>query len=205
MGTYVLSDANVVRWAQAACFQTCFTPGAEGGDAPLDTDPKMQPGFQKPRDFHTLDPKGLTAAEPERLNFHRPDTVESVAWVATDDSAEYQDTAAWAEARYKFVPDFIRILSLRPEFFRPQPLALELLERPLSAKLTARQQTAAPALVSTLIRCQHSSCTTPRLVKSTSEETGLYLRLTANYRQREWAPVDRMILDFATKVARNAY
>lgn len=169
-----------------------------GGGAPLDTDPKMQPGFQKPREFHTLDPKGLTAAEPERPNFHRPATVESVAWVATDGSAEYQDTAAWAEVRYKFVPNFLRVLSLRP-------LALELLERPLSAKLTARQQAVAAALVSTLIRCQYSAGTTPRLVKSTSEETGLYQRLTANYRQREWAPMDRVFLDFATKVACNAY
>jgi len=83
------------------------------------------------------------------------------------------------------VPNLLRALSLRPELFRPRPLALELLERPQSATLTARQYAMVRALVSTLTRCQHSAGTTRRLVESISRETGLYERLTEDYRQPE--------------------
>ena len=86
--------------------------------------------FQKPRKCYTEAPVGLTAAQPKRPNFHTPDSLEPVALVATDASAEYQDTAAWAEARYDSVPNLLRVLSLRPQFVRRHTLALELLERP---------------------------------------------------------------------------
>jgi len=204
--TYGLTDANIVGWAQAACLQTWFTMGAEGGGVPLDSDAGMQPVFQKPREFYTQAPEGLTAAEPKRPNFHAPDSAEAVAWVATDgDSEEYQQAAAWAEARYGFVPNLLQALSLQPEFFRRHTLALELLERPQTESLSPRQHAMVRALVSTLTRCQYSADTTRRLVASACAEPGLYERLTEDYRQREWAPLDRVILDFATKVARNAY
>ena len=61
------------------------------------------------------------------------------------------------------------------------------------------------ALVSTLTRWQYNAGTTRRFVESISRETGLSERLTEDYRQRAWAPADRVILDFATKVASNAY
>lgn len=201
-----LTDADIIGWAQLACLQTCFTMGAEGGGVPLDSDAAMQPVFQKPREFYTQAPEGLTGAEPKRPDFKTSDSAESVAWVATNtDSAEYQDAAAWAEARYGFVPHLLQALSLRPEFFPRHTLALELLERPQTESLSPRHHAMVRALVSTLTRCQYSADTTRRLVASTSGEPGLYERLTEDYRQREWAPVDRVILDFATKVARNAY
>ena len=61
------------------------------------------------------------------------------------------------------------------------------------------------ALASTLTRWQYGTGTTRRLGEYISRETGLSERLTEDYRQREWAPVDRVILDIATKVAGNTY
>ena len=44
--------------------------------------------FRKAPEFHTQAPEGLTAAEPKGSNFQTQDSLESVATVSTDASAE---------------------------------------------------------------------------------------------------------------------
>ena len=204
--TLGLTDRDLVGWAQTACVQTCFTMGADSGGVPLDKDAAMPPGFKKSREFYSQSPEGLTAAEPYYGAAAATIGASGVAWVATDgDSAEYQDAAAWAEARYGFVPNLFRALSLRPEYFRRHMLALALLERPQTANLSPRQHAMVRALASSLTQGRYSTNTVRALVESVSAEPDLYARLTEDYREREWAAADRVILDFATKVARNAY
>ena len=204
--TLGLTDRDLVGWAQAACVQTCFTMGADSGGIPLDADAAMPPGFQKSREFYAQAPEGLTAADPRQFPSAPGDDAGAVAWVASDDNAdEYKEAAAWAEERYGFVPNLLKALSLRPEYFRRHVLALELLERPQTESLSPRRHAIVRALASSLTRGRYSANTVRALVESVSDEPDLYARLTEDYREREWAPADRVILDFATKVARNAY
>ena len=204
--TLGLTDRDLVGWAQAACVQTCFTIGADSGGIPLDADAAMPPGFQKTREFYAQAPEGLTADDPHQVTTTPTPDADAVAWVATDDEAdEYKKAAAWAEERYGFVPNLLKALSLRPEYFRRHVLALELLERPQTTSLSARQHAMVRALASSLTRGRYSADTVRQLVESTSGENNLYERLTEDYRQREWQPADQVVLHFATEVARNAY
>ena len=201
-----LTDRDLVGWAQAACVQTCFTMGADSGGIPLDADAAMPPGFQKTREFYSQAPEGLTAADPHSVTPAPANDANAVAWVATDEDAdEYKEAATWAEERYGFVPNLFKAVSLRPEYFRRHVLALELLERPQTTSLSPRQHAMVRALASSLTRGQYSAATVRRLVESVSGENGLYERLTEDYSQREWQPTDQVVLDFATKAARNAY
>ena len=201
-----ITDRDLVGWAQIACMQTRFTMSADSSGIPLDADAAMPPGFRKSREFYNQAPEGLTAADPHQSIAAPTNDAGAVAWVATDeDSDEYKKAAAWAESRYGFVPNLLKVLSLRPEFFRRHTLALELLEQPQTESLSPRRHAMVRALASSLTKSRYSAATVRQLVESTSGENSLYERLTEDYRQREWEPTDQVVLDFATKVARNAY
>ena len=61
------------------------------------------------------------------------------------------------------------------------------------------------ALVSSLNRCNYSRETTRFFLEKGSNDLDLYERITNDYTKESWEPTERVILDFATKLTRNAY
>ena len=61
------------------------------------------------------------------------------------------------------------------------------------------------ALVSHLNRCTYSADTTRQNLLNLTGDKGLVAAVTSDYRQYEWEPNDRLVLDFAEKMARNSY
>lgn len=200
-------DIEILRWAEGAGVQTWWVMSADGGGVALDDftpDSGRTVGLEREAyEAATL----ATAAEPRsRPVVSRPTTENQIAWIDVDlECAEYQQAAAWAEARYGFVPNFFKAFSLRPALYPRHQRAMELLEAPVSGSLNPRQHALVRALVSSLNRCVYGQVTSRALLERAAPEDGLWERVTGDYTLHEWSPADRAVLDFATKMARSSY
>ena len=201
-----LSDADIVQWAQIASLQGWWTMSADGGGIPLERGAETGPVLQKPREFYESAPEGLTAAEPGGAL--RGESPSGLAWVDVDlESDAYREAAAWAESHFGLVPNLFRAVSLRPECLRRHCIALELLERPQTPRLTPRAHALVRALVAGLNRSAYWLPTVraqlERVCAGDAEE--LFAAVTADYRAFDWEPDERVVLDFAHKLTRHAY
>ena len=201
-----LPDAEIVNWAQLACLQSWWVMSADGGGIPLEENAVTGPAIGLKRESYHGSEEGLTAANPGEGYIMKAHPQNGVAWVEiNEDSDDYGKTATWAEKRYGFAPNLLKAVSLRPEIYPRHTLALELLETPQSLSLTPRQHAMVRALVSSLNRCNYSRETTRFFLEKKSNDPDLYERVTNDYTKESWEPTERVILDFATKLTRNAY
>jgi uncharacterized peroxidase-related enzyme len=200
-----LSEADLVNWATLGSTQTWFTMSADGGGIPLEGEALTGPGVGRTREVYEATREGLLASAGGPAA--QAPEASGVAWVATDETTDaWRETAAWADARYGFVPNLLRAVSLQPGYYRRQRMALELLERPQSGSLSARHHAMVRALVSQASRCRYSEPTTRALLERESGGPELWPRVCERGPAAEGRdPVDRVVLDFATKLARSAY
>ncbi|MFQ5664856.1 MAG: peroxidase-related enzyme [Candidatus Binatia bacterium] len=203
---HALSDSDIVNWAQIASLQTWWVMSSDGGGVPLEAEAVTGSAIGRLREVYQASAEGLTAGTldaPARRELPAP---AGVAWVATDGESEaYRAAVRWATSRYGFVPNLMRAVSLRPEVYPRHQLALELLEHPQSQSLSQRHHAMVRALVSSLNRCVYSAGTTRQLLERVSGDERLYSWVTDRYADRDWGLQDRVVLDFAAKLARNAY
>ncbi len=201
-----LDDAEIVNWAQIACLQTWWVMSADGGGIPLEGDALTGPAIGLTREVYESAPEGLTAAGPDAAERSAQASARGVAWVGTDEAAErYRSAARQAEARYGFVPNLFKAVSLRPEIFPRHLLALELLDGPRSPGLSPRQHAMVRARVSSLNRSAYSAGTTRALLERVTGDDSIYARLISGGADLDLEPDDRAVLDFADKATRNAY
>ena len=200
-----LSEADVVSWATLGSTQSWFTMSADGGGIPLEGDAAVGPGVGLTRERYEATAEGLLApaiGEPVTA----PTAPRSeVAWVGMDlESEGYREAARWAEDRYGFVPNLLRAASLQPGYYRRHLLALELLERPQSEPLSGTHHAMVRALVSQITRCTYSQPTARALLARECGD-GAWDRIAAGEAVTDGDAQERVVLDFAAKVARNAY
>ena len=199
-----LSEADLVNWATLGSTQSWFTMSADGGGIPLDAGMLTGPVVGKSRELYEASAEGLLAPALGVAARTAEPSADALAWVDTDESDPgYRAAAARAAARYGFVPNLLRAVSLQPRYYRRHELALELLEAPQSKGLSPRHHAMVRAIVSQLNRSQYGQVTSRALLERHGE-AGLWQRL-AQHPDPDWDPQDRVVLDFATKIARNAY
>jgi len=207
-----VSDADICMWAQIAALQGWWTMSADGGGIPLEGSAITGPVLQKPRAFYEAAAEGLTAGMPNdgasRVR-HDGSLERDVCWITRDEaSPAFREIATWADARYGVVPSWLRAVSLRPEFYRRHRLALELLEEPQSESLTRRCHALVRSLTATLNRSHMSKPTVEALVTRVcgeAEGRAALAALTVGDGFADFPPAERVALDFAAKLARNAY
>ena len=199
-----IADADLVHWAQIAALQGWWTMSADGGGIPLEGNAITGPVVQRRREQYEASEEGLTAAAPgstEPVPGH-----DGPCWVATDlESDAWHEIAAWADDRYGFVPQILAAVSLRPEMFPRHQLALELLERPQTQRLSPRQHALVRAQSSILNRCAYTQVTTRSLLERTTGDGALFHRIASGDPSSELGVDDRLVLAFASKLVRNAY
>ena len=197
-----LCERDVVNWATLGSTQTWFTMSADGGGIPMEAGMMTGPVVGKTREAYEATPEGLLAPPAAPADSAR--TAGALAWVDTDLSgAEYRQAADAAKQRWGFVPNLFAAVSLAPRYYRRHALALELLEAPQSATLSARQHAMVRALASQLTRSPYGQATTRALLERRAEP-GLWDRL-AETPAGDFDPADRVVLDFASKAARHSY
>jgi alkylhydroperoxidase family enzyme len=191
-----LSEAEVVNWATLGSTQSWFTMSADGGGIPMEQGALTGPGVGKLREHYEATPEGQLAPSLAE-GAGRSQSADGIAWVETNEGdPAYVEAARWAEERYGFVPNLLRAVSLQPNYYKRHCLALELLEKPQSEQLSPRQHALVRALVSQLTRSAYGQVTARALLERVTGETQIPETLS---------DADRVVLDFATKVARNAY
>jgi uncharacterized peroxidase-related enzyme len=201
-----LPDREIVNWAESAAVQTWWVMSADGGGVPLDDfTPETGRVVGRAREDYERETLATAAAPGNRLP-EAAATANGIAWVDVDtDDGAYRESAAWAERRYGFVPNFFRAMSLRPALYPRHRRALELLEGPVTSSVTPRQHALVRALVSSLNRSPYGADTTRALLERTSGDPELWDTVTGDYTRVEWSPADRAILDFAAKMCRSSY
>lgn len=201
-----LSDTEIVSLAGRACGQTWFVMSADGGGVSLDGDALQGPAVGQTRDVYAGARTGLTAGRVGAVRAPAARSGDGLAWVATDESSDrFQKIAAQAQERYGFVPNLLRAISLRPETCRMQLLALELLEAPQSRSLDRRRHAMVRAHVAALNGSEYFQATSRAYVEQTTGDPELADRVAGGSSDVAQDEADRVVLDFATKVARNVY
>lgn len=201
-----LDDRDIVDWAQVASLQTWLVMSADGGGVSLDSGAShgQAVGFRR-ADYHGAE-AGLTAAGIKAQSINCPAPANGLAWIdANTDDKIYQETACWATDRYGFVPNLLKAESISPGHYELHQEALSLLDKPQSKSLSSRQHAMVRALVSTLNRCAYSADTTRQYLLNETSDDNLANAITSDYRQYDFDKQDKLILDFATKMACNSY
>lgn len=197
-----LSEADIVLWAMLGSTQSWFVMNADGGGIPLDRDALTGPGVGRMREEYEAMPDGLLAEVGQSGD--PAARVDSTAWVATDENADgLRETVSWAEARYGFVPNLLRAVSLQPAYYPRHQLALELLERPQADSLSPRQHALVRARVTQLLQCAYSERTTRPLLERATGDPELWEHIGEESYGSE--PADRAVLELTAKLVRNAY
>ncbi|MEE9254460.1 MAG: hypothetical protein V3U43_05970 [Pseudomonadales bacterium] len=201
-----LRERDVVDWAQVASLQTWLVMSADGGGVTLDSEASRGHAVGFTRETYHSAEAGLTAAEVTAQPVMRQAPENGIAWVDTDPNNEtYQEAAAWARERYGFVPNLFTAQSVSPGHYELHKEGLSLLERPQSRSLSPRQHAMVRALISNLNRCAYSAHTTRQLLLNLSGDEALVAALTTDYTQHDLDANDKLVLDFAAKMARNSY
>ncbi len=198
-----LSDSRIVLWANSAATQSWFTMSADGGGIDLDGPDAV---IGRPRAQYEAAPEGLFAPAADASVAVTAPSDDAIAWVDTDPSLPlHVEAAEQARRRYGFVPNLLRALSLQPAVHPRDLSAWELLEAPQSDTLTPRLHALIRARVSHLTRSAYGAVTTRALLERVTGDTGLWEALRDEVALPDAEPVERLALDFATKVARNTY
>jgi len=202
-----ICDAEILRWAEGACVQTWWVMSADGGGVALDGfTPSQGRVVGLEREAYEAETLRTGAAPGVAAAARRASVGGDVAWVEMDlERSEYRQAAAWAEARYGFVPNFFKAFSLRPPLYPRHQRALELLEAPISGSLTPRQHALVRGLVSGLNRSAYGAVTSRALLERVAPGEPLWDRVSGDYTLHEWSPAERAVLDFAAKMALTSY
>jgi uncharacterized peroxidase-related enzyme len=201
-----LSDRDIALWATLGSTQSWFTMSADGGGIPLDSEALTGPGVGRTRDFYETTKQGLLAASTKEAGNTNRSRFEEIAWIQTDEGAEgYREAAQWAEARYGFIPNLLRAVSLQPAFYGRHRMALELLEGPQSKSLSPRHHAMVRVLVTHQNRSHYAKDTANALLARVTSDPTLADRVRTEPLDSEFDSLDRAILTLATKLVRNAY
>ncbi len=201
-----LRDRDIVDWAQTASLQTWLVMSADGGGVSLDSEDTHGQAVGFTREFYHSAEPGLTAADNCAYTRSCKTPDNGIAWVDLDErDSTFQQAADWARVRYGFVPNLFKAESLSPGHYELHKEALSLLERPQSESLSPRQHAMVRALVSNLNRCNYSAQTTRQYLLNVSGDAELVNKVTSDYRQHDFDRDDKLILDFAAKMACNSY
>jgi uncharacterized peroxidase-related enzyme len=195
-----------VDWAQVASLQTWLVMSADGGGVSLDSEAAHGHAVGFTREMYHAADAGLTAAEVTAQPVTQSARKNCIAWVNIDrDNETYREAAAWAHDRYGFVPNLFTAESLSPGHYELHKEALALLDKPQSSSLSPIQHAMVRALVSNLNRSAYSAHTTRQLLLDVSGDASLVDAVTTDYTQCDLEPQDKLVLDFAAKMARNSY
>jgi uncharacterized peroxidase-related enzyme len=201
-----LSETEIVLWASFASTQSWFTMSADGGGIPMEQGMLTGPGVGKLRAAYESTPDGLFAPPSAKQVAVTSPASDAIAWVGLDETVALHVAAAdQAHRRYGFVPNLLRSLSLQPTFHSRHLLAFELLERPQSETLSPRLHALIRARVSHLTRSAYGAVTTRALLERVTGEPGLWDQLGTELATSGADSTERLVIDFATKVTRNAY
>jgi uncharacterized peroxidase-related enzyme len=199
-----LSERDIVTWATLGSTQSWFTTSADGGGIPLEDDAITGPGVGRTREVYEATTEGLFAPHPQAPR-SAPRPTSGVAWVETNETdSRYLEAARTATERYGFVPNLLRAVSLQPAYYRRHLLAMELLERPQSSSLPERCHALVRARVSQLTGSAYGETTSRALLARHGGEEAEW-RALESADGIGWTAQERVVLDFAAKVARNAY
>lgn len=200
-----VEEAEIVDWAQVAALQTWWVMQADGGGIPLEGDAVTGTVVGHERDWYHAADAELTASAPSQPLAIRGASVDTLCWVETQHSDEFEDQAQDARDRWGFVPNLFTAVSLKPDILPRHQLGLELLEAPRSTSLSARQHGMVRALTTSLNHAPYSRDTAREQLRRTGAPDDLFDKVTDDYTQHDWSPGDRAVLDFASKMAANAY
>lgn len=182
---------EIVSWANLCTTQTWFVMSADGGGIPLEREAVTGSVIGHDRaHYHssTADTADTAASQCETSC-----AGDAACWVPVDEKG-YSPVVEWSQSRYGFVPNLLKSLSLSPEFYPRHTLALELLERPQSPTLSARQHAMVRRLVNRLNQGSYLDSTTARL-----------LQIRNGSIDPDATEQDKVVLAFAEKLVRNAY
>jgi uncharacterized peroxidase-related enzyme len=203
-----IDDHEILRWIEGAIVQTWWVMSADGGGVELDGFTPATAARAVGQERESYDNStGATSAAPGQRGALAPARArDGPAWIDMDlEAPEYRDAAERTRARYGFVPNFLAAFSRRPQLYRRHLLAFELLEAPVTERLTPLQHAMVRALVTSLNRSAYGADTSRALLERHSDDATLWDRITGDYTTSEWSPADRAVLDFAAKMARNSY
>ena len=201
-----VTDGDIVDWALMAGLQTYFSINADVGGASSSDGVGSVVG----RSFSWYENQiaGLTAGAPDSARETPPRSGDGGCWVETDPSADaFQPVAAEARDRWGFVPNLLLAVSRgrEPDLSRRLTMGFTLLEEPQSESLSPRLHALVRALVMSLSRSDYSAATIRQQLLNAGGDDETYAKVTGDYQRYEWSAIDRLVLDFAAKVARNAY
>jgi uncharacterized peroxidase-related enzyme len=198
-----LADAEIALWATRACGQTWFTMSADGGGVPLDGEAAAGPAVGRERASYQATPELVVQNPTAKPAIERDKN--DICWIDVNEHGQhFNEVATRTRQRYGFVPNLITALSLRDETLNNIELALKLLDEPQSGHLDARRHAMVRARVANLNQCDYSIGTTRSLLEQTGAEPDLYARIIKQQPEVD-DDADRAVLDFASKIARNAY
>lgn len=200
------SDRDIADWALMAGIQTSFVTHADCGGA--DFPEQGGPVIGRNHDYYRNAMEGMNAAEPGTGEIAPHSADNGVGWIATDTSdAVYQEQAERATRRWGTVPNLLLALSggCSPSLLPYVASGLERLERPQSTSFSPQQHAMVRALSSSLNRSPYSEATIKALFERNGLSDEVYRQVTSDYREYEWDPMDRLVLDFACKVNRHSY
>ena len=180
---------EIVSWANLCATQTWFVMSADGGGIPLEREAVTGSVIGHDR-AHYHSSTADTAASPCVTSC----TGDAPCWVPVAEKG-YSSVVEWSQSRYGFVPNMLKSLSALPEFYPRHTLALELLERPQSSTLSARQHAMVRRLVNRLNQGSYLDSTTARLLQIRNGSIG----------PDATSEQDKVVLAFAEKLVRHAY
>jgi hypothetical protein len=180
---------EIVSWANLCATQTWFVMSADGGGIPLEREAVTGSVIGHDR-AHYHSSTAVTTPSPPLTSC----AGDATCWVPVDEKG-YSAIVQWSKNRYGFVPNLLKSLSLSPEFYPRHTLALELLERPQSPTLSARQHAMVRRLVNRLNQGSYLDSTTARLLQIRK----------GSIDAAETSEQDKVVLGFAEKLVRHAY
>jgi alkylhydroperoxidase family enzyme len=191
-----ISQQEIVEWANVAATQTWFVMSADGGGIPMEGDTAAGSVI------------GL-----ERENYHQGEVLtvptvdvdvqlSDISWTERDELKIESGLKDWALQRYGFVPNFFKANTLAAAYFRRHILAFELLDKPQSKLLSVENHALVRRWVNRLNKGRYLDQTTAEFLQRQNPEAGQLLDQGdfSRFSERE-----RLVLDFAGKLVKNAY
>jgi len=188
-----ITDKEIAEWANVAATQTWFVMSADGGGIPLEGDTVIGSVIGNDRGYYHKVKANKVLLGENQVSFNNTSFIES-------DSAAMSEIEPWAQARYGFVPNLFKAVSLSADYNPRHQLALELLEGPQSDSLSPAQHAMVRRLVNRLNRGTYLDRTTSEQINIRAPGIDL-----DNCDLAEFTGQDEAVLKFASKLLKNSY